>query len=152
MPEFDVLEHGKVQVVDAGTAFGIASQIAELAQCGLRERRSIEPLRDGALIDLRVTNKIRAVRSEGVVEPAEICRGNRDWEPMLPGVDPIHLPAANQSFLCAGRVARDLAGLAERQVVNKAADQPMIDVEVRQPIVAFRIVIVQKALPAVESA
>ena len=40
--------------------------------------------------------------------------------------------------------------VAERQVVDEAADEPMVDVEVGQAVVALGIVVVQEPLPAVE--
>ena len=53
--------------------------------------------------------------------------------------------------LHAGGVGRELLALAEGQVVDEAADEPVVDVEVRQAVVALRIVVVQEALPAVET-
>ncbi len=47
------------------------------------------------------------------------------------------------AFFSAGGVAGVLLAVAERQVVDEAADQPMVDVEVREPVVALGIVVVR---------
>ena len=71
--------------------------------------------------------------------------------PLLPGVDAVQLPAADDRVLHAGRVAGELLAAAERQVVDEAAHETVIDVEVRQAVVALRIVVVEEPLPAVEA-
>src|SRR4029453_1997469 len=50
-----------------------------------------------------------------------------------------------------GVLSKALA-VAERQVVDEAPDQPMIDVKVRQPVIALWIMVVEEPLPAVKPA
>ena len=84
-------------------------------------------------------------------EPAEIRGGDSHREAVLPRVDPIDLPAADKRFFNAARITGDLLAVAKRQVVDEAADQPMVDVEVRQAMIALGIVVVEESLPAVEA-
>src|SRR5688572_26665 len=149
--ELEVLEHREVQIVDPWTAFGVASQIAESTLGGLLERRCIEPPRDRALVYARIPDEIRAIGALRVVEASEVCGGDRDRETVLPGVDAVHLPAADDRIRQPGRAAGELLATAERQVVDEAADETVIDVEVRQAVVALGIVVVEESLPAVES-
>src|SRR6188508_3007830 len=132
MREFDVLEEREIQVIDPGATLCIAAQIAKLAERRLRKRGCVEPLGDCSLIDGGIADKIRPVRSERVVQSAKISGGNSERESMLPGVDSVQLPPAYQRLLRAGRIARNLPAFPEGQVVNEAADESMIDVEVRQ--------------------
>ena len=71
-------------------------------------------------------------------------------KPSLPRVDAVQLPATHDGVLHAGRVAGEALAAADRYVVDKAAHETVIDVEVRQAVVALRIVVVQEPLPAVE--
>ena len=71
--------------------------------------------------------------------PPSVRRRDGDREPPLERGDAVDLPAADQRVLHAGRVAGDLLPLAERQVVDEAADEPVIDVEVREPAIELRI-------------
>ena len=101
---------------------------------------------------VRIPDQIGAVGAEGVVEPAEVGGGDRDREPVLPGVDAVDLPAPDHRVLQAGRVARELLTVAEGQVVDEAADESMVDIEIGQSIIALGVVVVEKALPAIEPA
>ena len=73
-----------------------------------------------------------------------------DREPPLPGVDAVQLPATDHRVFHPGRVTRDPLAAADRQVVDEAAHETVIHVEVRQAVIALRILVVQEALPAVE--
>ena len=148
----EVLEQREIQVVHSGSTFRVPSKRAVRPRRRLRERRRVEPPAHRPLASVRVSDQIGAVGASGVVEPARIGGRDRQREPALPRVDAVDLPSADHRVLHAGGVARELLTAAEREVVDEAADQPMIDIEVRETVVAFRVVIVQEALPAVESA
>ena len=108
------LNKARSRLFDAGPALGVTSQISELTQRWLRERGGVEPLVHGSVSDIWVADEIHAVRSERVVQPAEIGGRDRDREAVLPGIDPVQLPPANQRFLHASCVTRDLSALSER--------------------------------------
>ena len=113
-------------------------RVAERAGRRLREGGGVEPAVDAPLAGVRIADQIGAVGAERVVEAAEIGGGDREREAVLPGVDAVDLPAADHRVLHAGRVAGELLAAAEWQVVDEAADQPMVDIEVRQAVVALR--------------
>ena len=148
----EVLEKREIQVVHTGAALGISSEVSERAGRRLCERSRVEPPVHGLLTGIRIAHQVGAVGAERVVEPAEICGRDRERESALPGVDAVDLPAADERVLDARRVAGELLAAAEREVVDEAADEPMVDVEVGQTVVALRVVIVEEALPAVEPA
>src|SRR5688572_15592892 len=145
--ENEVLEQRKIKVVHSGTALRVAPERTELSLPRLCKRGRVEPSVYGSLAAVRVANEIRSVRAERVVEPTTIGRRDRQREPALPRVDAIDLPAADDGVLDAGRITGELLAAAERQIVDEAPDEAVIDVEVRQGMVAFGIRVVEETLP-----
>ena len=113
-------------------SFGVAPEIAERAGHRLREGGRIEPP-GHRLLAGRIADQIGAVGADGVVEAADVRGHDRQREPALPGIDAVHLPAADHGVLHAGRIGGVLLAVAEGQVVDEAADEPMVDVEVDRP-------------------
>ena len=126
---------------------------AELAGRRLRERRGVEPGVD-ALARSRSgygspTMSARLVPKLSFRPPASaavIVIGKPRWNVAMP----LTCQPPTSAFLSAGCVAGDLLPLSERQVVDEAADEPVIDVEVRSPAIELRAAVVEQALPAVE--
>ena len=71
-----------------------------------------------------------------------------EGEAPLPEVDAVDLPAADDLLLQSGGVAAHALAFAERQVPDEARDHAVVHVEIREPVVAGRIVVVQEPLPA----
>src|SRR5262249_31748506 len=138
-----VLEHGQIEVVDARRPQDVATGTAKDARRRLRKGALVEPRGDGSSGPaVRVADEVRPVGPEGVEEAAGVSRRDRDRESFLDRGDPVHLPAANnrvRRFVEVGAVA---LAAPEGQVINEAGYQAMIDVEVRQPPITLRIVIV----------
>ena len=131
----EVLEQREIQIVHARSAFGVPSERAERAGRRLREGRGVEPAAHRPLArrsDLRPESArfVPAVSFSPPGSAAVIVSGN----PRCQRVDAVDLPSADHRILHPGSVARELLAAAERQVVDEAADQPMIDVEVREPV------------------
>ena len=146
-PKPEVLEQREIEIVHVRSAQSVASHAAERSGGGLRERSRVEPLRDAVSASAGVADEIGAIGAEAVVQSAKIGRGDGQREPSLPGVDPVHLPAADQRLFHPGRITRDMFTVSKREVVDEAADQPMIDVEVGEAMIALGILVV-RGIPA----
>src|SRR5439155_14847488 len=99
--EIEVLEQREIKVVDGGPAQHVARGVAELAEGRLGEGGGIEPLLDRSWAR-RIAGDVRPIRAEAVEDVPEIGGPDRDREPVLPGVDAVHLPTADDRVLHAG--------------------------------------------------
>ena len=77
----------------------VAADGSELAEGRLRERGRVEPLLDARIEPgrVRIPDQVGAVGPERIEHAAEILRRHRDREAALPGVDAVHLPAADDA-------------------------------------------------------
>ena len=105
------------------------------------EGGGIEPLLDRSWAR-RIAGDVRPIRAEAVEDVPEIGGPDRDREPVLPGVDAVHLPTTDDRVLHAGSRAGVALALAEGQVPDEARHRAMVHIEVGGAVVEAGVVVV----------
>ena len=87
-------------------------------------------------------------RSNRGLNATDVARTHTVRKSGLECSDAGHFPAANNQVGCPTDVRCQVLATAHGHVVDEARNKPLINVEVRRPVIEIRIVVVHEALVA----
>jgi len=145
--EMEALANTHVPVVDARLTQPVSRRGTVDAQRWLREAVKVYALK---LLGEIVVN-VAALSLVGALEEctkhtSKIIRRDAVWEPSLERSNAGCLPSTDEQFGSSVNVAAKFFSASDWQLIHVASDESLIDVEVRESVILFRMVVVLKAL------